>query len=180
MTDFGKIKSYDTGNGKGTITPERGGDALGGPPAAGPGTKTGPALRLRREERRKWQALCRQPAGAERGAKSAGARRFGDTSGTGHQPAGLIFSREPGARKRPRLTAPPSMQSDSEMNVNQLLHNHQLARLKAQHAHSRGEREVNSGLISHYAQQITVWRKSEGLSEAGWPHAQRSCLLADQ
>jgi len=62
------------------------------------------------------------------------------------------------------------------MNVNQLLHNHQLARLKAQ----RGEREVNSGLISHYAQQIAAWRKSEGLSEAGWPHAQRSCMLAKQ
>lgn len=28
MTDFGKIKSYDTGNGEGTITPEQGGDVL--------------------------------------------------------------------------------------------------------------------------------------------------------
>jgi CspA family cold shock protein len=28
MTDFGTIKSYDTGNGAGTITPEKGGDAL--------------------------------------------------------------------------------------------------------------------------------------------------------
>lgn len=28
MTDFGTIKHYDTGNGKGTITPNRGGDAL--------------------------------------------------------------------------------------------------------------------------------------------------------
>ena len=28
MTDFGKIKSYDTGNGRGTIVPEKGGDAL--------------------------------------------------------------------------------------------------------------------------------------------------------
>jgi CspA family cold shock protein len=28
MTDFGTIKSYDTGNGTGTINPERGGDAL--------------------------------------------------------------------------------------------------------------------------------------------------------
>ncbi|OCC25670.1 hypothetical protein MB02_01250 [Croceicoccus estronivorus] len=28
MTDFGNIKSYDTGRGKGTITPEQGGDAL--------------------------------------------------------------------------------------------------------------------------------------------------------
>lgn len=72
------------------------------------------------------------------------------------------------------------MQSDSEMNVNQLLHNHQLARLKAQHAHSRGERNANSDLINHYARQITAWRRSEGLSETGWPHAERSCTLADQ
>ena len=28
MTDFGKIKSYDSGKGTGTITPEKGGDAL--------------------------------------------------------------------------------------------------------------------------------------------------------
>jgi CspA family cold shock protein len=28
MTDFGKIKSYDNGKGTGTITPEKGGDAL--------------------------------------------------------------------------------------------------------------------------------------------------------
>lgn len=28
MTDFGTIKSYDTANGSGTITPEKGGDVL--------------------------------------------------------------------------------------------------------------------------------------------------------
>lgn len=28
MTDFGNIKSFDTGKGRGTIVPERGGDAL--------------------------------------------------------------------------------------------------------------------------------------------------------
>ena len=28
MTHYGKIKSYDSGKGSGTITPERGGDAL--------------------------------------------------------------------------------------------------------------------------------------------------------
>jgi cold shock protein len=28
MTDFGKIKSYDTDNGTGTIIPEKGGDSL--------------------------------------------------------------------------------------------------------------------------------------------------------
>jgi hypothetical protein len=72
------------------------------------------------------------------------------------------------------------MQSYSKMNVNQLLHNHQLARLKTQHAPSRGEREVNTDLINHYARQITAWRSSEGLSESGWPHATRSCMLADQ
>jgi len=66
------------------------------------------------------------------------------------------------------------------MNVNQLLHNHQLAKLKAQHAHSRWEREDYSDLIGHYAQQITAWRKSEGLSETGWPHAARTCMLANR
>lgn len=66
------------------------------------------------------------------------------------------------------------------MNVNQLLHNHQLAKLKAQHTHSRAEREANSGLISHYARQIAAWRKLEGLSESGWPRAERSCMLAKQ
>ena len=72
------------------------------------------------------------------------------------------------------------MRSDSEMNVNQLLHNHQLAKLKAQHAHSRGERETNSDLISHYAQQITAWRRSEGLPETGWLHCERSNVLGDR
>jgi hypothetical protein len=72
------------------------------------------------------------------------------------------------------------MQSDSEMNVNQLLHNHQLIKLKAQHAPSRGEREAYSNLIGHYTRQITAWRRSEGLSETGWPHVQRSCMLADR
>lgn len=28
MTDFGNIKSYDSGKGRGTIVPEKGGDAL--------------------------------------------------------------------------------------------------------------------------------------------------------
>jgi CspA family cold shock protein len=28
MTDFGRIKSYDNGRGAGTITPDKGGDAL--------------------------------------------------------------------------------------------------------------------------------------------------------
>ena len=70
------------------------------------------------------------------------------------------------------------MQSYSKMNVNQLLHNHQLAKLKAQHAPSRADREVNSDLISHYARQITAWRKSDGLSATGWPHAEHSSRQA--
>ena len=28
MTEFGQIQSYDSGNGRGTISPEKGGDAL--------------------------------------------------------------------------------------------------------------------------------------------------------
>ncbi|KPP88492.1 hypothetical protein [Erythrobacter sp. HL-111] len=28
MTNYGKIKSYDSGNGRGSITPEKGGEAL--------------------------------------------------------------------------------------------------------------------------------------------------------
>lgn len=54
------------------------------------------------------------------------------------------------------------MQSDSEMNANQLPHNHQLIQLKARHVPSRGEREVASDLIRHYARQVTAWRRPEG------------------
>lgn len=71
------------------------------------------------------------------------------------------------------------MQSDSEMNVNQLLHNHQLAKLKAQHAHSRKDRDVNFDLVGHYAEQITAWRKAEGLSEIGWPRDECPYRLAN-
>ena len=66
------------------------------------------------------------------------------------------------------------------MNVNQLLHNHQLVKLKAQYALSHEEREVNSDLISHYAPKITPCRRFEELSGTGWPHVQRSYMLADQ
>jgi len=66
------------------------------------------------------------------------------------------------------------------MNVNQLLHNHQLAKLMAQHADSRKDRDVNFDLVSHYTKQITAWRRAEGLSDTGWPQDERPCRSVNQ
>ena len=59
------------------------------------------------------------------------------------------------------------------MDINQLLHNHQLAKLNAQFAFLREDRETNFDLVRHYAKRITAWRESAGLSDAGWPSNER-------
>ena len=59
------------------------------------------------------------------------------------------------------------------MNLNQLLHNHQLAMLNAQHANSHEGRDAYSGLVGYYAERITSWREAEGLPAAGWPRDER-------
>ncbi|AKM08766.1 hypothetical protein [Croceicoccus naphthovorans] len=62
------------------------------------------------------------------------------------------------------------------MNLNQLLHNHQLAQLNAQHAQSCNDRETYFDLVGHYAKRITEWRRANALSVAGWPQDERSAL----
>lgn len=64
------------------------------------------------------------------------------------------------------------------MDVNRLLHNHQLARLNAQYATSFTDREENTNLTGHYAAQLTAWRKAHGLPNSGWPRDERPCNAA--
>jgi ribosome-binding protein aMBF1 (putative translation factor) len=64
------------------------------------------------------------------------------------------------------------------MDINKLLHRHQLAKLKAQHAPSRQDRATNCELVGRYAERITAWRTAEGLPGAGWPQNDGSCCLA--
>lgn len=61
------------------------------------------------------------------------------------------------------------------MDPNQLLYNHQLARLKAQHALLPAYRDNSSALISQHAARITAWRNGAGLSDTGWPKDERPC-----
>ena len=58
--------------------------------------------------------------------------------------------------------------------MNQLLHNHQVAMLQAQHAQSPLHRETSLGLVGHFARQITDWRDTEGLPGTGWPRDERA------
>jgi hypothetical protein len=53
--------------------------------------------------------------------------------------------------------------------MNQLLYNHQLAKLNAQHSRSDKSRKSNFDLVGHYAARITAWRRTQGLCETGWP-----------
>lgn len=55
------------------------------------------------------------------------------------------------------------------MNVNQLLHDHQVASIMAQYAHSRVDRVAHGKRVDEHARRITDWRRSAGLSSAGWP-----------
>lgn len=59
------------------------------------------------------------------------------------------------------------------MNLNQLLHSHQLAKLNVQQAKSCEDREAYTDLVGHYAMRITDWRSAKGLSDIGWPRDER-------
>jgi hypothetical protein len=61
------------------------------------------------------------------------------------------------------------------MNVNQLLHDHQVASLMAQHAHLRVDREAHGKRVGERARRITDWRKSAGLSATGWAIEPTAC-----
>lgn len=65
------------------------------------------------------------------------------------------------------------------MDINQLLHNHQLAKLNAQHAVLLRDRDDNATLTRKYTAQITAWRKAEGLSGSGWPRDERPSKLTN-
>ena len=78
MSYFGKIKSYDSSAGTGSITPEKGGDAL----------------RFKKADLQ--QEECREPA-APAGRRPAG---------SGQQAAGLIAKAWPGANHSPSALPP--------------------------------------------------------------------------
>lgn len=59
------------------------------------------------------------------------------------------------------------------MTLNQLLHNHQRAKLHAQQARSNVDRETYFDLVGYYAKRITDWRRAKGLSDMGWPRDER-------
>lgn len=59
------------------------------------------------------------------------------------------------------------------MDVNELLFDHQLAKLHCQHASSREDRNTNRALVGRHAGRITAWRKAEGLPAKGWPRDER-------
>lgn len=55
------------------------------------------------------------------------------------------------------------------MPVNDLLAQHQLARLNAQNATSEEERAAFADLEAYYAARITAWREALELPQTGWP-----------
>ena len=59
------------------------------------------------------------------------------------------------------------------MNINQLLYDHQLAKLCAQHALKIEDRTVNCDLTGHYAGLIDDWRRDHSLPQNGWPQDHR-------
>lgn len=59
------------------------------------------------------------------------------------------------------------------MNLNQLLYNHQLAKLNAGQARVGADRDTYFDLVGYYAKRLTEWRRANGLSEIGWPRDER-------
>lgn len=66
-----------------------------------------------------------------------------------------------------------------DMAVNQLLQDHQLAMLNAQHARSDEDHVIYSDLAAFYGELIYEWRRAAGLPEAGWPSHKRSAPSVD-
>lgn len=55
------------------------------------------------------------------------------------------------------------------MDLNQLLYDHELAKLHAKRAILPVDRNTSSELADHYASQIAAYRKSHGLPDTRWP-----------
>lgn len=72
----------------------------------------------------------------------------------------------------------PRKESNRRMDMNQLLHDHQFAKLLAQHAPLPATRGDNRVLTGQMAARITAWRRDKGLSALGWPRDDRACLAA--
>ena len=64
------------------------------------------------------------------------------------------------------------------MPLNQLLHQHQLAKLNAATAETASARASYRDLAGDYASRIGAWRRTEGLPEAGWPSGARAADTA--
>lgn len=60
------------------------------------------------------------------------------------------------------------------MPMNQFLFDHQLAAMKVDQSGSTEERSEASEVMGNLAKRMAAWRKTNGLSDLGWPHDQRS------
>ncbi|WP_169053585.1 hypothetical protein [Alteraurantiacibacter aquimixticola] len=55
------------------------------------------------------------------------------------------------------------------MDMNQLLYNHELAKLNAKRAILLDDRKTYFDLVNHYAKRIAEYRTARGLPRTGWP-----------
>ncbi|MFW2351011.1 hypothetical protein [Qipengyuania sp.] len=65
------------------------------------------------------------------------------------------------------------------MPMNKFLFDHQLAAMKADRSGSPEERKEAVESLGVSAQRMTDWRKTNGLSDLGWPADERSSLKKD-
>lgn len=65
------------------------------------------------------------------------------------------------------------------MPMNQFLFDHQLAAMKVDRSGSAEERKDALAAMGGSANRIGEWRKANGLSVQGWPHAIRAASQKD-
>ncbi|MFL0355722.1 hypothetical protein ACI5KX_04520 [Erythrobacter sp. GH1-10] len=59
------------------------------------------------------------------------------------------------------------------MDLNQLLYNHQVAKMNANHSASNDDRKTYFDLVGYYEKRIAAFRKDSGLSSNAWLHRER-------
>lgn len=59
------------------------------------------------------------------------------------------------------------------MPMNQFLFDHQMAAMKVDKSGSTEERSEAFEKMGSLAKRMATWRKTNGLSDLGWPHDQR-------
>jgi hypothetical protein len=64
--------------------------------------------------------------------------------------------------------------------MNQFLFDHQLAAMKVDGSGSADERKISVELMGSQAKKIADWRKTNGLSNIGWPRDKRSPIKRDK